>query len=127
MRIQEERRAEKEWRQQEMRKRRREENRQKVMGERKSFACGRFEHIAYHCRNVEEEEPAQILLNKFEVLRNRMIQRGEGSGSEVGKDRKVILREERAKRGVKVQQMKVERNEKKEKVLREVTVKIGLK
>jgi len=41
----------------------------------------------------------------------------------VAKDRKEILREERAKRGVKVRQTK----EKKEKYLREVTVKIGLK
>ena len=97
------------------------------MGERKCFACGRFEHIDYHCRNVEEEGPAQVFLNKFEVLRNRVMQRGEGSRSEIEKDRKVILKEERAKRGVEVQQMKVERKEKKEKVLREVMVKIGLK
>ena len=97
------------------------------MEERKCFACGRFGYITYHCRNVEEEGPAQVPSNLFEVLRNRVMQRGEGSGSEVEKDRKVILREERAKRGVEVQQTKVERKEKKEKVLREVMVKIGLK
>ena len=41
-------------------------------------------------------------LNKFEMLRDRVIQRGEESGSKVGKDRKMILRKERAKRGVEV-------------------------
>ena len=58
--------------------------------------------------------------NRFEVLKVRVMQRGEGSGKEVAKDRKEILREEKAKRGV-------EKKEKKEKHLREVTVKIGLK
>ena len=43
------------------------------------------------------------------------------------KDRKEILRKERAKKRVEVRQTKVERKEKKEKYLREVTVKIGLK
>jgi len=69
--------------------------------------------------------------NKFEVLRSRVIQREEGSGREVGKDRKEILRKERAKRGVEVQKTEVEKKkkkgEKKEKLLREVMVKIGLK
>ena len=37
------------------------------------------------------------------------------------------MREEKAKRGVEVRQTKVERKEKKEKMLREVVVKIGLK
>jgi len=55
------------------------------------------------------------------------MQKGEESGKEVAKDRKEILREERAKREVEVRQTKVERKEKKEKLLREVTVKIGLK
>jgi len=65
--------------------------------------------------------------NRFEVLKVRAMQREEGSSKEVAKDRKEILREERAKRGVEVRQMKVERKEKKEKLLREVMVKIGLK
>jgi len=65
--------------------------------------------------------------NKFEVLKVRVMQRGEGSGKEVVKDRREILREEKAKRGVEVKQMKEERKEKNEKLLREVTVKIGLK
>jgi len=59
--------------------------------------------------------------NRFEVLEVRVIQRGKGSGKEVVKDRREILREEKVKRGVE------EKKEKKEKVLREVTVKIGLK
>jgi len=41
-------------------------------------------------------------LNRFEVLRDRVMQRGEGSESEVGKDRKIILRKEKAKRGIEV-------------------------
>jgi len=58
--------------------------------------------------------------NRFEVLKVRVMQKGEESGKEIVKDRKEILREEKAKR-------RVEKKEKKEKVLREVTVKIGLK
>ena len=127
MRIQEERRAKKEWRWQEMWKRRREENRQRVMEERKCFACGGFRHMTYSCGNVKEKRPTQVPLNKFEMLKDKVIQRGEGGGGEVRKDRKEILKEERAKKGVEVRQTKVERKEKKEKYLREVTVKIGLK
>ena len=40
--------------------------------------------------------------NRFEVLKNRVMQRGEGSESEVGKDRKMILREKKAKRRIEV-------------------------
>jgi len=106
---------------------RREERRQIVMEERKCFACGEFRHMAYSCRNVGKEGPARVPSNRFEVLKVRVMQRGEGSGKEVAKDRKEILREERVKKGVEVRQTKVERKEKKEKLLREVTVKIGLK
>ena len=49
------------------------------------------------------------------------MQRREGRGKEVVKDRRKILREEKAKRGVE------EKKKKKEKFLREVIVKIGLK
>ena len=55
------------------------------------------------------------------------MQRGEGSGGEVRKDRREILKEEKAKKGIEMRQIKVERQEKKNKLLREVTVKIGLK
>ena len=62
------------------------------MEKRKCFVCGGFGHIACYCRNIEEEGSVQIPSNKFEVLRSKVIQRGKGSGSEVGKDRKMILR-----------------------------------
>jgi len=55
------------------------------------------------------------------------MQRGEGSGGEVRKDRREILKEKKAKKGIEMRQTKVERQEKKNKLLREVTVKIGLK
>jgi len=97
------------------------------MEERKFFACGEFGYMAYSCRNVREEELTQVSSNRFEVLKVRIMQRGEGNGKKVVKDRKKILREERAKRGIEVRQTKVERKEKKEKHLREVTMKIGLK
>jgi len=120
MRKKEEKRAEKEWRYQEMRKRKREENRQRAMEERKCFGCGGFGHMAYNYRNVRVEEPISVFPNRFKVLKVRVMQRGEGSGKEVVKDRREILREEKAKRGV-------EEKKKKEKFLREVIVKIGLK
>ena len=56
-----------------------------------------------------------------------IINEEEGGEREVEKDKKEILREERAKRGIEVRQTKVEREENKEKYLREVMVKIGLK
>ena len=83
--------------------------------------------MAYSCRNMGKEGPVQVPSNRFEVLKVRMMQKGEGSGKEVAKDRKMILREERAKRGVELRQTKLERKEKKEKYLKEVTVKIRLK
>jgi len=99
---------------------RREENRRRAMKERRCFGCGGFGHMASHYRNMGKEEPTLVSSNKFEVLKVRVMRKGEGSGKEVIKDRREILREEKAKRGV-------EKKEKKEKVLREVTVKIGLK
>ena len=74
-----------------------------------------------------KEEPVPVFSNRFEVLKVRVMQRGEGSGKEVAKDRRETLREEKTKRGVEVRQTKVERKEKKKKTLREVVVKIGLK
>ena len=120
MRIRKEKRAEKEWKHQEIRERRKAVNRQRAIEERKYFGCGGFGHIANHCRNVRGEEPVLVASNRFEVLKVRIMQKEEGSGREVVRDRREILREEKAKRGV-------ERKEKKEKVLREVTVKIRLK
>ena len=130
MKRKEEKRAEKEWRNQEIRERRRKERGQIAMEKRKCFVCGGFRHMAYSCRNVGEEEPIQVPSNKFEVLKNRVMQKEEGSGKEIIKDRREILKEEKAKRGVEVRQTKIkrkEKKEKKEKMLREVVVKIELK
>ena len=102
MRKREEKRAEKEQRYQEMRERKRKENRQRAMEERKCFRCGRFGHMAYNCRKVGEEKPTQVSSNRFEVLKIRVMQREKGGSKEVAKDRKEILREEKAKRGVDV-------------------------
>ena len=90
------------------------------MEERKCFECGRFSHTASNCRNMGKEEPIPVSSNRFEMLKVRVMQRGERSSKEIVKNRKEILREEKAKR-------EVEKKEKKEKILREVTVKIGLK
>ena len=90
---------------------RREENRQRVMEEGKCFECGEFGHMASYYRNVGEEEPTQVHLNKFEVLKDRVMQKGERGGGEVRKDRTEILKEKRAKRGVEVRQIKIEKKE----------------
>ena len=127
MRVRKERRAEKEWRQQEIWERRKEENRQRAIEERKYFAYGGFGHMAYNCRNVGKEGLAQAFSNKFEVLKSRVIQKREGSRREVIKDKREILREEKAKREVEVQKTGVEKKKEKERYLREVIVKIGLK
>ena len=127
MKRREEKKAEKEWRYQEMRERKREENRQRAMEERKCFGSKGFGHMASHYRNGEKGEPVLVSSNRFEVLKIRVMQRGEGSSKEMAKDRKEILREKKTKRGVEVRQMKVKRKEKKKKTLREVVVKIGLK
>ena len=85
-----------------MRERRRRKRRQIVIEEKKCFACREFSHMASHCRNVRKEGPALGLSNKFEVLKDRVMQRGEVSGKEIIKDRKEILRKEKVKRGVEM-------------------------
>ena len=105
------------------------------MKERKCFGCREFGHITHHCKVEREEGPAQVSLNRFEVLRDRVMQREEGSRKEVVKDRREILREEKAKREVEVQQIKMLykkvqsaiESQKKEMLLREAVMKIGLK
>ena len=72
------------------------------MEERKCFGCGGFRHIIYQCRNMRREELVQISSNKFEVLKNNIIQRGEESEREIVKDKRKILREEGAKKGIEV-------------------------
>ena len=48
--------------------------------------------------NRQEEGLIQRSLNKFEVLKDRVINIGEDSGKEIRKDRKIVLREKRAKK-----------------------------
>ena len=107
--------------------RRKEKNKQRVMEKRKCFVCGEFGHITYNCINRGVEGPTQVPSNKFDMLKSRIMQRGEGSGIKAVKMRKEILREERAKKRIEVKQIKIERKEKKDKLLREIMMKIRLK
>ena len=72
-----------------------------MIQEKKCFVCGEFGHIVHHCRNMasrQEEKLIQRSLNKFEVLKSKVMNIGEDSGREIRKDRKTILREERLKK-----------------------------
>ena len=84
--------------------------------------------MARYCRNREEKKGStQMPLNKFEVLKDRVMQRGEGSGREVGKDRREILREEREKKKkTKVQKEELEKKEKKREVEKREEEKIEI-
>ena len=80
-------------------KKRKEEKRKRAIRERRWFVCGIFGHMARYCRNREGKKGStQMPLNKFEILRDRVMQRGKGSGKEIGKDRREILKEERKKK-----------------------------
>ena len=46
--------------------------------------------MASNCKNVGQEEPVLVSSNRFEVLKVRVMQRGEESGKEVVKDRRGI-------------------------------------
>ena len=93
----------------EIRKKKKEERRKRAIRERRCFVCNIFRHMAQYCRNRGEKEgPAQVSSNKFEVLKSRVIQKREGSRREVIKDKREILREEKAKREVEVQKTGVE-------------------
>ena len=97
-------------------KKRKEEKRRRAIRERRCFVCGIFGHMARYCRNREEKKGStQMPLNKFEVLKDRVMQKGEGSGKEIGKDRREILREEREKKGKKITAQKKGQEKKKEK------------
>ena len=72
-----------------------------MIQEKKCFVCGGFGHIVHHCRNVksrQEEKLIQRFLNKFEVLKSRVMNVGEDSGREIRKDRKIVLRKQRLKK-----------------------------
>ena len=111
MRVKEGKRKEREWKRQELWKKKKEEKRKREIAERRCFVCGIFRYMAHYCRNRREEGLAQVLLNKFEVLKSRVMQKGERSGKEVVKDRREILKEER----VKKRKIKVEKKDKKDK------------
>jgi len=68
------------------------------MIERKCFKYREFEHIIHNYRNIGKKELILMLSNRFEALKSRVIQKGEGSGSGVGKNRRTILREEKLKK-----------------------------
>ena len=89
--------------------RRGEENTERVMEERKCFSCRGFGHVAYYYKVKKEERLTQVPLNRFEVLKDRVIQREKRGGSEVVKDKREILREEQAKKRVEVRHTKVEK------------------
>ena len=60
--------------------------------------CEGFEYIVHHCKNVREKRSTPISSNLFEVLENRVMNIGEGSGRKIKKDSMTFLREERAKK-----------------------------
>ena len=65
----------------EIRKKKKEEKRKRVIRERRCFVCGIFGHMAHYYRiRKEKERSTQIPLYKFEILRDRVMQRGDGSG-----------------------------------------------
>ena len=79
-------------------RRRKDKKRRRAIRERRYFVCGIFGHIARYCRNRGEEKRGLAMpQNKFEVLKDRVMQRGEGSGG-VGKNCREILKEEREKK-----------------------------
>jgi len=48
--------------------------------------------------NIQEKGPTQRSLNKFEVLKDKIMNIGKCSEKKIKKDKKTILREERAKK-----------------------------
>ena len=80
-------------------KKRKEEKRKRVIRKRRCFVCEIFGHMACYCRNEEKKEGlVQVPQNRFEVLRDRVMQKGERSRKEVKKKRKEILKKEKAKK-----------------------------
>ena len=70
------------------------------MLERKCFVCGDF---VCHYKNIENRQEERLVLrflNKFKVLKSRVMNVKQGSGREIRKDRKTILRKERLKKKI---------------------------
>ena len=60
-------------------KKRKDEKRRRAIRERRCFVCGIFGHMAHYCRNRgEEKRGSSMPQNKFEILKDRVMQRGEG-------------------------------------------------
>ena len=75
----------------EIRKMKKEEKRRRAIRERRCFICGIFGHMARYCRNRGEKKGStQMPLNRFEVLRDRVMQRREENCRKIGKDQKEI-------------------------------------
>jgi len=68
------------------------------MKEKKCFICRGFGHITCYCIKIGEKKSILMSLNRFEVLKSRVMNKGEGSRSEVEEDRKTILTEEKLKK-----------------------------
>jgi len=77
---------------------------------------------------MKKDSPTYQLSNKFEVLARRVMNVGIPSEREAKKDRKTILKKERLKEEKKKKKEKLVEvwKAKKERLLREITVKIGL-
>ena len=68
------------------------------MQKRKCFGCDRQEHIARNYKVGQKKKVATLQYsNRFEMLKSRIINIGEVSGKEVGKDKNIILRKRRKK------------------------------
>ena len=61
----------------EIRKKKKEEKRKRVIRERRCFVCGIFGHIARYYKNRgEEKRGSSMPQNRFEILKDRVMQRG---------------------------------------------------
>ena len=97
----------------EIKKNKKEERRKRVIRERRCFVCGIFGYIAHYCRNRKEDKGlVQVPKNRFEVLRDRVMERGERSGKEIVKERREILKKEKIKKKMKMKKEKIEKKEK---------------
>ena len=96
-------------------KKKKEEKRKRAIRERRCFVCGIFGHMVRYCKNRgEEKRGSSMPQNKFEVLKDKLMQRGEGSGKKEVKDHREILREEKERKmKIKVQKKDLEKEKEK--------------